>query len=211
VLQPGVKQIAAGYVVYGSSTMLVYTTGHGVHGFTLDPAIGALIRLWGFGAWQREFRAEPTEEQVEAARQVSGLHLLEVEGDTLKKIRDGVMLDFSAVAKGYAVDHMADMLIAEGCEHFLIEFGGDLLAKGNAPGKTGWTVDGPALEKPITLVNEAIATSGSRHQSRAGMSHVIDPLLGRPLEVGQAVSARAPTCGVADALATARLVEAAGQ
>ncbi|MCA9072565.1 MAG: class 1 fructose-bisphosphatase, partial [Planctomycetaceae bacterium] len=43
VLQPGVKQLAAGYVVYGSSTVMVYTTGHGVHGFTLDPAIGAYI------------------------------------------------------------------------------------------------------------------------------------------------------------------------
>lgn len=43
VLQPGYKQLAAGYVVYGSSTMLVYTTGHGVHGFTLDPTIGAYI------------------------------------------------------------------------------------------------------------------------------------------------------------------------
>ena len=39
-LQPGNEQIAAGYVVYGSSTMLVYTTGHGVNGFTLDPSIG---------------------------------------------------------------------------------------------------------------------------------------------------------------------------
>ncbi|MCX2718840.1 class 1 fructose-bisphosphatase [Lentiprolixibacter aurantiacus] len=39
-LQPGVNQVAAGYVVYGTSTMLVYTTGHGVHGFTLNPAIG---------------------------------------------------------------------------------------------------------------------------------------------------------------------------
>ncbi|WP_026958712.1 MULTISPECIES: class 1 fructose-bisphosphatase [Aliagarivorans] len=39
-LQPGVKQVAAGYVVYGSSTMLVYTTGHGVHGFTCDPSLG---------------------------------------------------------------------------------------------------------------------------------------------------------------------------
>ena len=39
-LQPGHKQVAAGYIVYGTSTMLVYTTGHGVHGFTLNPAIG---------------------------------------------------------------------------------------------------------------------------------------------------------------------------
>jgi fructose-1,6-bisphosphatase I len=43
VLQPGLRQVAAGYVVYGSSTMLVYTTGNGVAGFTLDPSIGAYL------------------------------------------------------------------------------------------------------------------------------------------------------------------------
>lgn len=43
VLQPGYKQIAAGYVVFGSSTMLVYTSGDGVHGFTLDPSIGEFL------------------------------------------------------------------------------------------------------------------------------------------------------------------------
>ena len=42
-LQPGSKQVAAGYIVYGSSTMLVYTTGNGVNGFTLDPSIGEFI------------------------------------------------------------------------------------------------------------------------------------------------------------------------
>jgi fructose-1,6-bisphosphatase I len=42
-LQKGVEQLAAGYVVYGSSTILVYTTGHGVHGFTLDPTVGAYV------------------------------------------------------------------------------------------------------------------------------------------------------------------------
>ncbi len=43
LLQPGYKQVAAGYVLYGASTMLVYTTGHGVHGFTLDPSIGEYL------------------------------------------------------------------------------------------------------------------------------------------------------------------------
>lgn len=43
VLQPGVRQVAAGYILYGSSTMLVYTTGRGVHGFTLDPSIGEFV------------------------------------------------------------------------------------------------------------------------------------------------------------------------
>jgi fructose-1,6-bisphosphatase I len=42
-LQPGVRQVAAGYVIYGSSTMLVYTTGSGVHGFTLDPSVGEFL------------------------------------------------------------------------------------------------------------------------------------------------------------------------
>jgi fructose-1,6-bisphosphatase I len=42
-LQPGRRQVAAGYVVYGSSTMMVYTTGHGVYGFTLDPSIGEFL------------------------------------------------------------------------------------------------------------------------------------------------------------------------
>jgi len=43
ILQHGYTQVAAGYVVYGPSTVLVYTTGHGVHGFTLDPTIGAFV------------------------------------------------------------------------------------------------------------------------------------------------------------------------
>jgi fructose-1,6-bisphosphatase I len=43
VLQVGTKQIAAGYVLYGPSTLLVYSTGHGVHGFTLDPSFGAYV------------------------------------------------------------------------------------------------------------------------------------------------------------------------
>jgi fructose-1,6-bisphosphatase I len=43
VLQPGVKQVGAGYILYGSSVMLVYTTGQGVHGFTLDPTIGEFL------------------------------------------------------------------------------------------------------------------------------------------------------------------------
>jgi fructose-1,6-bisphosphatase I len=43
LLQPGYKQVAGGYVIYGSSTMLVYTTGQGVHGFTLDPSLGEFL------------------------------------------------------------------------------------------------------------------------------------------------------------------------
>jgi fructose-1,6-bisphosphatase I len=43
VLQPGIRQLAAGYILYGSSMMFVYSTGHGVHGFTLDPSVGEFL------------------------------------------------------------------------------------------------------------------------------------------------------------------------
>lgn len=183
---------------------------HAQTGGRFDPSIGALLKVWGFGAWQREFESDPSDEEVAAAQQASGLHRLIVEGGRLTKTHDGLMLDFSAIAKGYAVDRMAEVLSAAGCEDFLIEFGGDLLARGHAPGKTGWTVDGPALDGPIHLLDEAIATSGSEHQFHAEKSHILDPLLGHPALAGAPVSARAPSCAEADALATARYVESAG-
>lgn len=176
-----------------------------------DVAIGALIQTWGFGAWQRDTMQEPSEDEITQAKAASGMHLLVVDGNTLRKTRDGVMLDFSAIAKGYAVDRMGQLLRDAGCHDFLIEFGGDVLARGNAPGKHGWTVDGPALDRPRVLLDEAIATSGSEHHFRSGLSHVIDPQTGRPVPVGPPAFAIAPTCAEADALATARLVEATAE
>ncbi len=58
-LQPGSKQVAAGYVVYGSSTMLVYTTGCGVHAFTYDPSLGRVLPVPGSVCASRR-RATPT-------------------------------------------------------------------------------------------------------------------------------------------------------
>lgn len=186
-----------------SSTLHPQTHGR------FDPAIGSLIRLWGFGAWKQEGQPEPTPAQIDAARAASGFHLLEITGNQLRKKRDGVMLDFSAIAKGYAVDRMAALMRAAGCRDFIIEFGGDLLASGHAPGKSGWVVDGPSLKEPVTLVNQAIATSGSEHHFRGQLSHIIDPARGIPIPVAAPVSAIAHTCAEADALATARAVEQA--
>ena len=171
-----------------------------------DPTIGALIRVWGFGAWRDEWRGEPTAGEIEAARAACGFHHLHLDQDTITKLHGGLMLDFSAIAKGYAVDRMSRILCEAGIEHHVIEFGGDVLASGHAPGKHGWMVAGPALSEPLTLHNQAIATSGSEHQFRAGRSHVIDPLSGRPLAVGAPAAAMASTCAEADALATAKLV-----
>lgn len=171
-----------------------------------DPTIGALIRLWGFGAWRDTWAGEPTAEEMAAAREAVGFRHLEIEEDRITKRHVAVMLDFSAMAKGYAVDRIGDRLRAAGCEHFIIDFGGDILAAGNHPGRVGWTVDGAALDQPLTLHDEAIAMSGSEHQFRGDQSHVIDPRSGWPVPVGSPVFAMADSCAKADAMATAALV-----
>ncbi|MEX1049408.1 MAG: FAD:protein FMN transferase [Akkermansiaceae bacterium] len=174
-----------------------------------DPTLGALIRVWGFGAWRGKTPSEPAPDAVTAAREACGLHHLRLEGRRVTKLHDGLMLDFSGIAKGYAVDRMGGLLRESGRADFVIDFGGDVLASGKRPGGTGWTVGGAALDRPVTLVNEALAGSGSEHQFRGSHTHVIDPQRGRPVPVGPPVTARAPTCAEADALATARMVEAA--
>jgi len=184
---------------------------HDQTGGRFDPTIGALIRIWGFGSWRGGWPGEPSDAELAMARAACGFGNLDIAGKRITKHNDGLMLDFSAIAKGYAVDRMGDILRAAGCRDFIIEFGGDILAAGNAPGKRGWTVAGPSLDEPVTIINMAIATSGSEHQHRNGLSHVIDPLSGRPLAVGPPVSATAATCAEADALATARLVESGQQ
>lgn len=180
-------------------------------GGCFDPAIGSLIRLWGFGAWEREWKGEPTPRQIDGALQASGMRHLNIEGNMLSKTREGLMLDFSGIAKGYAVDLMSRRLHETGHRNFLIEFGGDLICQGKAPGKDGWTVDGPALKEPVLLQNQAMATSGSEHHFRNGVCHIIDPRNGRPLPTGPPSFAIAETCAEADAMATATHVAKAGK
>lgn len=172
-----------------------------------DPTIGTLIRLWGFGAWRDSWQGEPTEAQIAAAREATGFHLMRIDSDQITKLHAAVMLDFSGIAKGYAVDRIGHILHESGYEDFIIEFGGDLLASGNHPDRDGWTVSGPALDQPLALHNEAMATSGSKHQFRSDQSHIIDPRSGMPVPVGPPDFVIAKTCAEADAKATAKLVK----
>ena len=88
VLQRGTKQVAAGYVMYGSSVMLVYTTGHGVHGFTLDPTIGEFLlshetlRLPEVGVYYSVNESNFARWNKGIQRAVRGLH-----GDTPDRIK----------------------------------------------------------------------------------------------------------------------------
>lgn len=129
---------------------------------------------------------------------------------TLSKAVDGVTIDLSAIAKGYAVDRVASELDSLGVENYLVEIGGELKGKGQAPEGTAWTV---GIERPqegqwliagtVELHDQSIATSGNYRQRR----HLIDPTSGEAIErTPTAVCVLHDSAMVADAWATALFV-----
>ena len=106
----------------------------------LDPTVGALVNLWGFGPDGLR-RDAPPPDAIAAARKTTGWRHLTLSPDgRLSKAVPGLQLDLGAVAKGHGVDRVAALLRDRGLEHFLVEIGGETLAEGlNADGEP-WRV-----------------------------------------------------------------------
>lgn len=179
-----------------------------------DPTVGPLVELWGFGT--KGESPYPDSSSVAEAVSLVGMEHTRLEGDTLTFDREGVSLDFSAVAKGYGVDCIAATLRRNGCTDFMVEVGGEVSVSGNNRRGELWRimVENPAdsLEmEPIILHldNECVATSGNYrnyHIDASGRryAHTINPHTGYPQQGKYlSVTVIAPTCGEADALATA--------
>ncbi len=188
-------------------------------GGAYDPTVGSLVDLWGFGP------AGPrTENPGGPAQDVArscGWHRIEILREQ-RNVRQpgGVSLDLCGVAKGFAVDRVADTLCASGCTDFLVEIGGELRGEGVKPDGSPWWV---ALEPPrpraasvigetiIALHGLSVATSGDyrRYFERNGKryAHTMDPRTGEPVSNG-VISATVihRSCMYADALSTALMV-----
>ena len=175
-----------------------------------DPAVGVLVNAWGHGPVA--VQEPPTPAQVERARQRSGFRKLrfDLERQCLRQ-PGGLHLDLSGIAKGFAVDAVAALLRGRGCNHFLLEIGGELVGAGLRPDGDPWWVD---LETPTTTVAPlrlalhqlAVATSGDYVRGR----HTIDPRSGLPVAHAMAVSVVHRSAMLADAWATALSVEQPG-
>jgi thiamine biosynthesis lipoprotein len=185
-------------------------------GGAFDPTVGPLVALWGFGPGARN--SDPAEAELERARaRVGWQHLRWDERGGLASRVPGVGLDLSAIAKGYAVDAIADELTRDRPAGLLVEIGGEVRALGAKPGGEPWRlgitdpVDPESFEAVVYLTGGALATSGDYRQARIvdgeRRSHVLDPRTGRPTRSGVAsASVVAPTCMEADAVATALMV-----
>ncbi|MDI1313329.1 FAD:protein FMN transferase [Prosthecobacter sp.] len=179
----------------------------------LDITLGPLIELWGFGASGRR-DSPPTDAEIVSAKAECGWQHLHTRSDppALRKDISGLHINVSAVAEGWALDHLAQRLKAAGATRFLLEIGGEVHAHGE------WRVGiqtpaAPPGEAAQTLLlkNQSIATSGTyrQHFAAAGRdyAHLLDPRTGRPVEHRLAsVSVIHSSAAQADGFATALLV-----
>ena len=195
-------------VVRYSLTLSAQTEGQ------FDITIGPLINLWGFGA--KGEQALPNEALIAAAKQQVGWQflMLDEQHQKIKKTRP-VAINLSAVAKGYGVDHIANVLDEQGVEHYLVEIGGEIRVKGLNKNQQPWKIgiETPSLwqsgvQKVVALNNKAVATSGDYRNffEKEGVkySHTIDPVTGKPVTHSIAsLTVIHDSAMQADALATA--------
>jgi len=187
-------------------------------GGAFDPTVGPLVNLWGFGPDGR-IETAPTDAEIEAVRsRVGYANISLLENPTRLKKAGDQYLDLSAIAKGYGVDMLAELLEAQGIKNYLVEIGGELRAKGVKPEGEHWRI---AIESPLTsersigrIINVkdiGIATSGDYRnyfeEKGVRFSHTIDPATARPISHRLAsVTVLSETCAEADALATTLMV-----
>lgn len=158
-----------------------------------DVTVGPLVDLWGFGPARRELNAGvPDQALIKSRLQQVGQQYLEfdVAGQRLRKIAP-VTLDFSSIAKGYAVDVVADYFSAQQIDNYLVEIGGEMRLSGQSARGDAWRV---AIEQPeayirdiaqtLSLSDMAIATSGDYRNffehDGVRYSHSIDARTGYP-------------------------------
>lgn len=183
----------------------------------LDVTIGPLINLWGFGPEARPEKV-PSEQDIANTRKRIGLHHLSLEGDLLVKAIPNLYVDLSTIAKGYAVDLIAEYFENLDIHNFLVEVGGELRVKGFKHTGELWHV---AIEKPVAEErsvhqiiipkDNAVATSGDYRKyfesNGQRFSHIIDPDTGKPINHKLvSVTVIHPSSMTADGLSTAMML-----
>ena len=184
-----------------------------------DITVGPLVAAWGFGATDRPPQPPSVAELAELEDWIGWQRItLDREAQTISKAHSRTQCDLSAIAKGYAVDRVADALLARGQKDFLVEIGGELRARGTKLDGSKWRIGiersstGDRLTHLVLAVGDrALATSGDYRnfyeEQGERISHTIDPRQRRPIRHSLAsVSVLHESATWADALATALTV-----
>ncbi len=186
---------------------------------SFDITVAPLVDAWGFGPGEDVY--EPlTAHRVTALLESVGFAKLEVDCDApaVRKSAPDLEVDFSAWAKGHAIDRVAEFLDSQGQDSYLVELGGEIRTSGLSPSGQAWSIaladpdaPGQALPLRVSMQCAAMATSGDYANfftaNGKRYAHVIDPRTGSP--TGHALTAVTvidETAARADAIATALLV-----
>lgn len=188
-----------------------------------DITVAPLVNAWGFGFKNQQM---PNNPQIDSLRRLVGMEHVSLAGakgsQYVRFQRPRMMLDFSAIAKGYGTDRVARLLMSHDVANFMVEIGGEVYAKGNSEKRLPWRIgvskpvddpdnDAQELETVLNVTNQAMATSGNYrnfyYKGGRKYAHTIDPKTGRPVQHSLlSATVLAPTCAEADAYATSFMV-----
>ncbi len=179
-----------------------------------DVTVGPLVDVWGFGAVKRG-DVTPDSALLDSLKAFVGFDKLVLSTSHVRKGHAGVQLDLSAIAKGYAVDRISDLLLARGLSDHLVEIGGELRGRGvnwrGEPFRVGIEEPDPEsirVRMAVLLTDQALASSGNYRnfyeQDGVRYVHTLDPVTARPVRHSLlSVSVLHRECALADAWATA--------
>lgn len=197
----------------------VLRSSRNVHRMTngaFDPTIGAVVNAWDFGPEGKIANLDSL--KIDSLMNSVGIDKIYVSQNLVMKKDSNTFLDFNAIAKGYAVDVIAEFLESQRVENYLVEIGGELRAKGMNIEKEGlWKVgiDQPRFDgeqsvlKAISIKDVSMATSGTYRKFKIDengnrYAHIIDTKTGYPSKTNLlSISVIASDCMTADAYATA--------
>lgn len=158
-----------------------------------DPTVGPLVSAWGF---HYKEGMEMTPAIVDSLRQLVDYRKVKIEDGRVVKANPNMTLDFNAVAQGYTTDMIGEFLLSKDVNDFLVDVGGEIMARGSKPNDEPWKV---GIEKPaatkdserivqeiVELNNQSIVTSGNyrKYVEKNGKrySHSLNPKTGYPSE-----------------------------
>ena len=162
-------------------------------GGLFDPTVSPLVAMWGFSY---KNNITPTQHNIDSILEFVDYHKVSIVDGQVVKQDERISLDFNAIAQGYTSDAIAHFLDTQGIENYLVDVGGEIMARGHKPDKSKWVV---GIEKPaesfdseqtvqtrMEITDKGLVTSGNyrKYVERAGKrySHTIDPRTGMSAE-----------------------------
>ena len=172
---------------------LAKTVSKDTHG-AFDITVAPLVNVWGFGF---KSGTPPTKAVIDSLRHLTGYEKVKLIGSKVRKQDPRIMLDCSAIAKGYGSDVVAQYLRSRDVENFMIEIGGEIVVQGNSDKRLPWKIGvtkptddstqvNNELQTVLNVSNTAMATSGNYrrfyYKNGKKYAHTIDPKTGYPVQ-----------------------------